>query len=487
MTTAEPASGVAVRVGRSFALLILGRALSLAAMLGFLVVVTRHLGPADYGAFRTAQAYLSFVYLLANLGLPVVLLREMGFARPDRPQLLAAALGLRLVSALSFFAVAVACVWLLPWEPKVQSAVAVAASGFVALSLFDTLSAVFHVRLRQAGQLYAELSAALLLVAGAAVVAWAGGGVVALAGVLAASQLLQLLVAWRAAARLLPVGLAWERSRWRSLLSAALPLGVANLLIVLYYRADTLLLSLLRPVAEVGIYGVASRLLDTAVGTAILFANLLSPLLAARRHDPLQFRQLFGHGVDAVAVGGGAIALALALFGAEIAALIGGPAFAAAGPAVTILAFTFWLAAFSLLLRGAVTVIDRQAELLPGCLGAVAVACVVYAALIPLAGAPGAALGTLAGEACVVLWTARILARRGLLPQCGARLAATGFAFALAALAGGIGRIWLPWPLALAVAGAAYVAMLAATGVLDRRLLTLLVAVPRIPPTAGDR
>lgn len=474
-------AGLAARVGRSLGWLLLGRAVTVLATLGFLALVTRHLGPAGYGEFRTAQAYLGFVYLLANLGLPAVLLREMGVAGPARAEVLAAALGLRLVSAAVLFLVGIGVVRLLPYDPVVEAAVVAGALGFVALSVFDTLVAVFRERLQQAGQLRAEVAAACLMLAGAAATVAFGGGVVAMALVLTAAYAAQLAVAWAEAGRFLPVRVGFDFGRWRMLLTAALPLAVANLLTLVYYRADTIVLSLLRPVEEVGIYGLASRLLDTAVGVAILFVSLVTPLLAARRHDGAAFRELLAHGIDAVAVGGGAIVLALCVFGGDVAVLIAGSGYAAAALPVAVLGLTFWLASFSLLLRNATIGLDRHRELLPGYVAAVVAALAVYLLAIPSTGPVGAALGTLAGEACVLIWTARVLRRLGHLPDRRPQLLAVGIALLAATLVALAARHLVPWPLAAAAAGCVYLGVLAMRGLLGRELLRDLGFGPARP------
>lgn len=473
---------LAARIGRSFGWLVLGRLATVFATLAFLALVTRHLGPDGYGQFRTAQAWLGFVYLLANLGLPGVLLREMGTAGCNQAQVLAAALGLRLVTAILLFLAGLALVLLLPWDRVVALAVLGGTAGFIALSLFDTLTAVFRERLSQSGQLSSELAAALVLLAGGGVVVWQGGGVVAFSLVLSLSLLLQLLVAWRAASAFLPVRLALDVPRWRSLLKAALPLAVTNLLTLLYYRADTVILSLLRPPLEVGIYGIASRLLDTAVGLAILFVSLLTPQLAARCHEPSAFRRLLGHGIDAVAVGGGAIVLGLAVFGGDVAALIGGPTFAAAALPAAVLAFTFWCASMSLLLRYALLTLDQHGELMPGYALAVVLACVAYALLIPGLGATGAAIGTLVGESCVMLWTARALARLKALPDRRGALLRVAAALAAGALTGLALRLVVPWPLACAAAVLVYLCGLTLSGLFDRQLLGELLRAVRSRP-----
>ena len=70
----------------SMALLAVGRVASILIALATIAVLTRALGPEEFGYFRTAIAYLSLAMLLGGFGLNTVAVRELSRADADRPR-----------------------------------------------------------------------------------------------------------------------------------------------------------------------------------------------------------------------------------------------------------------------------------------------------------------------------------------------------------------------------------------------------------------
>jgi O-antigen/teichoic acid export membrane protein len=68
-------------------------------------------------------------------------------------------------------------------------------------------------------------------------------------------------------------------SRTLPLLRDALPLGVVSILGLLHFKVDSLMLSVLRPAEDLGIYAVAYRFLEQALILPGLFLAALFPIL----------------------------------------------------------------------------------------------------------------------------------------------------------------------------------------------------------------
>ena len=67
---------------------------------------------------------------------------------------------------------------------------------------------------------------------------------------------------------------------WRGLLRAALPLGLALAVNELYFRADTLIISLYEPYEQVGLYTLAYRMLELTLVFGTVFLTTTFPLLS---------------------------------------------------------------------------------------------------------------------------------------------------------------------------------------------------------------
>ena len=79
----------------SMALLGAGRIATILISLATIAVLTRALGPEQFGYFRTAIAFLSLAMLLSGFGLDTIVVRELARGDADQPRILGNALALR--------------------------------------------------------------------------------------------------------------------------------------------------------------------------------------------------------------------------------------------------------------------------------------------------------------------------------------------------------------------------------------------------------
>src|SRR5215469_1128303 len=83
-----------------------GKAVAAVAGLATIMVLTRHLGPQNFGYYRTALMFASFASVLADCGLYMVTLREMSRPGADPARVAGMALPLRLTSSISVLVLA---------------------------------------------------------------------------------------------------------------------------------------------------------------------------------------------------------------------------------------------------------------------------------------------------------------------------------------------------------------------------------------------
>ncbi|HMR31813.1 MAG TPA: oligosaccharide flippase family protein [Geminicoccaceae bacterium] len=473
-------------LGGSFGLLLGGRVVTMALALAATVVLTRGLGAEGFGLYRTVVAYLGFVSIVASLGLNLLVVREISRAGADQGRILGHASGLRLVSGLAVIALAVAVGWLLPFEPPVRAGIALGAAGSLAFICYQLLVGLFQQRLRQLGTVAAEVAGALVLLGGAAALAAAGADLLAFVAVTALSQLCTLVVGWWFAQRLQPFRPQFDRAEWARLLRASIPIGAMTMLSVTYVRADTLLLAMLAAPQQVGLYGLASRLLDTVTGVTLMLTGLVAPLVTRHaRHDPAAFRDFLGLGLTAALVWTVGVAALAGAHAGDLAALIGGAGFRAAGPPLALLTLVAPIGAVSVLFRDAAIALDRQGALLKGYLAAVAVAVAGYLLLIPRFDAVGAALGLMLGEATVAVSAFLVVHREtGVVPPLALPLRTVASGAVAAAACWGMRQLGTPWPVSLVAGAALYGGLLLATRVVAPA--TLWQYLGRKPAGVGE-
>ncbi len=449
------------------------------AIAGLLTVaiMTRHLGASDYGILKTAQTFVLFAGALAHCGLHYILLREVAVHEDRADRIVGSALSARLLLAVVLLAIACGLALLTSWNTTVLIAIVIAAVGMVAYQGNEVVTAVLQWRLSQGRAMIAEVVGTLAVLLGAVAVAWLGYGVLAMSAVSAAGLVITFLLAWYLANRLTPVRLMFDGPEWSRLLRAGLPIGASFYLLIISLRGDTLLLAFLKPAADVGYYGVASKMYEVSLQLPLIFGGLLMPIFSRAVASPPAFREHLAQALGVMVIIGVGIVLALGFFAGEIVALLAGPAFAPAAAAVRITGASVALAGYSLMLRHGAMAQERQKPLLVADLLTTGMALLAYLIFIPRLSFVGASLGTLTTEVVSIACLHLVLRR----PMSGfPRAHRAGRALLAGVLTGAILHLLkqsgLPVLVDAALGAAAYAGLLLMTGALSFSMLRSLLA-----------
>jgi O-antigen/teichoic acid export membrane protein len=461
-----------------------GKALTAVAGLMTIMVLTRHLGPKEFGYYRTVLTYCAFAAVLADCGLYMINLREMSRPGADGGRVAGNALALRFVSTSGLLLVAAVVAWATPYDLTVKWGVLIGAAIYTCLQASDFLISIFQSVLKQGRNAVAEVVGALVTLIGVWVLAATtrAGALPMLAATLAGAAL-AMGISWRLAHRLVPLRLHFDLGLWRQFLVAGLPIAGAQILGMAMLRGDSLLLSLYQPPADVGLYGVPAKLFELATSIPYQFAGLMMPALTTgARESPQNFAQALRNAVDVSAVYGVGVVLALALFAPQILALMAGGEFAAGAPALIIIAFAIALAGVTHILRFALVACERPRLVLLGDSIACACAFIAYFSLIPRFSFVGAASGTVVAEVAALICMLIGLKRAGRSPPSlvNPLKAVLSGAVAAAVMTLLAHFVELPWILRLTVGVAVYLVGLALTRAVPRALVLSVLRRRRV-------
>ena len=453
------------------------------AVVGLLTVValTRHLGPTEFGYYRTVLTYSAFAAVLGDSGLYMVTLRRMSQDPASAARVLGNALPLRVITTGSVLLAAAAVAWLTPYDPPVKWGTLIGAAIYICLQASDFLIAAFQSVLRQARNAVAEVTGAVVTLVAVSILTLTHARALPMLGATLLGAITALAISIRLARRLVPFRVSFDLPLWRQYLVAGLPLAGSQILGMAMLRGDSLLLSLFQPAVAVGLYGVSSKLFEITTSVPYMLAGLMMPALAvSAARDRAAFSRQLGSALDAAAVYGVGIVIALAPFAAQLLALICGERFAAGAPALIVISFAVALAGLAHVLRFTLVACERPRLVLIGDAVACTCAFVAYFGLIPRFSLRGAAVGTVVAEAAAL--TAMIVGLRHAgrpLPSF-ANPAKAVVAGALAALIMKyLASVGVPWALALAVGGVLYLALLALTRAIPKDLLFVIIGAAR--------
>lgn len=421
--------------------------------LGTYAAITRYLGPSAFGDYTTANVFLLIPIAFADIGLSAIVVREISGAPERANAVLRASYSLRLIISALAVAVTVGASFVLPFDHRARVAIGIMAFGaFLSLVNLSVLP-ILQVQLRMQWAVFANVTGRVVtLVATLAVLALGlGFKAVVVANVIGLGAILVVNVyAARSAYSMRPsVDLAY----WKRFLKASLVLGVGLAVTQVYFRVDTVLIALLRPAAEVGLYGAAYKFLELTQGLAYtVFVSMFPSLTAFAVRGDSRFSSLAQKGFDVVVAAAVPLTAAMAFAARPLLDATAGHRYGAAAGALQILAFYPLLAFVNGLLWRLLIATHRERILLVIALSILAVNIALNLVFIPLYGYRAAAITSVGSEAtALVIGLVAVRRSVGFLPRLEylpavafAGLCMTGVMFALpierlvAAVAGGI-------------------------------------------------
>jgi len=448
---------LARRVAANTTAQLAGKAAVLLVAAGSIAVLTRYLGPSDYGRYGLALSVMQLFGVFADAGLTTIVVRESA-RHPERTaELVGNALTLRMLLSLAVIALAGLGSFVLPYEPKVQLAIVIAGVPLLFGGLTSTATAVLQTELRMARAAIAEVVGRVASFAAVIAVVLLDLGFYAAVGAGGVGAAVTLLVTWRLTRPLAPIAFRAATGTWRSLIGASLPVGLALALNEIYVRADTIIISAYRDFDEVGAYALAYRILEVTSLAGTAFLTSVFPLMSRQAGaDVAGLRRTLQTAWDAFLMLGTPLAICGAVVAPQVVDLAAGADFADAADPLRILLFAGALAFVNGVLGFGLIATDRQRRALwlnvVGLTANVGLNLVV----VPAHGIVGAATVTVFTEIIVLaggLW----LSRRHLdfTPRVGVLVPAAGAAGIAAAvlLALPFDALVLLAPLAVALYG----------------------------------
>lgn len=373
------------------------------AALALTIAIARRLGAGGYGQYSYALAFAATYAAFADFGTSRYLTRAIAHERQFVSHLLTAAwLAKGAVLAPSLAAAVVLAELQRPDDRPVLLLFLAAAT---AQSLAGLLRAVFFGFERMDLDTVSRLGERLIAIVGALLALLLGFGLAGVGAALLFAGLVDLcvvtMIAGRHFARPSPVVAGRQIV---SMLQGALPLGVFGLVLSLYAGLPLFLLTAWRGAAGAGLYGAAATPVLSLIPLPVQIAAASLPVftrLAA--NDRAALRATFGLLLRLSLLAGLAAALGLMIVADAAVALIYGPAFAPAGPALRTIAIGLLGIFPTQVCVNLLVATGNQRTLLVIDIAALIWQFAIDVIAIPRFGVGGAALGTASAEIVVAV------------------------------------------------------------------------------------
>jgi O-antigen/teichoic acid export membrane protein len=402
---------------------VVGRVLTTIVSLATVSLLNATLAPQGWGQYVAITTYLGFFAVIADMGLNLYYLRELSRRPEEGNQITAKFLGFRLITAaLVLFGITPLIALTIPVYQQFLGPIILLSVGQFFLTLNQMCVTVVQARLMMDRAMVADFVGRLAILVGTAIVVTQAPAemrlLMAIAIVVAGNFLNLLVNLWfiRGMVRFRPQ-FAWRE--WPAIFLAVLPMGAMAVLGMIHFRADSVMLTLLRPEVEVGIYGNAYKVLEIVVTLPAMFVGGLFPemnQLIKRGSDALQ--PMLQKAFDLLVFAAIPVVTGLILVAPQIIAILTRNNVVESALSLQILTLAMLPLFFGTLMAHALLAVEKQKALSFVELGAVVANISLNLYLIPRFTYYGAASATVVTELLTTAITIWLVARVvGFLPQ----------------------------------------------------------------------
>jgi O-antigen/teichoic acid export membrane protein len=278
---------LAKKVALNTIIQIAGRILGLLIMLVTTNYIANHLVVdwsvlVGYGQYTIIFAYVSLIAVAADLGMFTWLVREMtGKSDQYIGDLVGTALAFRLLILFVSLGVISIFIPFMPYASEVKSGIIIGVIIAFSLLFSQVMAAIFQTHLVPNRIVVAETAGRLVVMLGTIYVLQRGMGLVAVIAAHLIGYSIIFFVSYWLARRLIPLRLRVNMTLLKEAIPEVVPIALVTILSLIHFKVDSLILSLYRTESEVGLYGIAYKLLDIIVIAPAIFAGNILPMITA--------------------------------------------------------------------------------------------------------------------------------------------------------------------------------------------------------------
>jgi O-antigen/teichoic acid export membrane protein len=327
-----------------------------------IALLTRHLGRSGYGHYTTIVAYIHIFLSLANLGLYNILLRDIGKKNIDEKSLVSNAFTIRLVGLSIFLPLAILVSFLFPYSTTLRLGISIALIATVFLSLYQVLVPIFQKRFKIIYVSIAELFNRLTYLGLAALFLLKfNTGLIPIIWAMTIAALVNFVLVFFFARKFVRVNLSFNKNRWKKILKDALPVGASIIFTLIYFRIDTVMLSLMKPASDVGIYGLSYKILESLIFFPAMFIGFFVPVLSRYiSSDKKQFKKVFQVAFDSIILAIVPLIVGILMIALPVVVFLGGNDFSASSGVLKILSGAVGLIFLGSLFGQVVIILKKQ-------------------------------------------------------------------------------------------------------------------------------
>jgi O-antigen/teichoic acid export membrane protein len=330
-------------------------------------LLTRYLGEEGFGEYTTVMTYLGLFGIIVDMGIYLIVVREVSKEKADAEGILGNVLGIRLLIGGVILALSpVIAVLFFPYSHQIDVAIAIGAIGFLFIALNQIVGAVFHVNLIMWKLMYGEVIGRISILALTYFFILQNGNLYWFIAANAIGNVILFIFSYYFARKYVRLMPRFEWNKWKLMIAETLPLAAVTLLQRVYFSIDTIFISVFKTQIEVGVYGLPYKVLDILISFPSIFAGLVFPTMSrlATEKNSEDLKRIYHKSFDFMLIVAVPLLVALYLLSKNIVQLLGGGGFDDSILLMKILSISVVFIFFTTLAHNLVIAIKQQKKLL---------------------------------------------------------------------------------------------------------------------------
>lgn len=372
-----------------------------------IALVARHLGQNGFGEYITIITFLSFFAILSDCGLTLVAAQMISKPGVDENKILNNLFTMRLISIVVFLCAASLLVVLIPYSRSIKLGIIITSLSFLFIALNQILTGLFQKKLKMERVCVAEVAGRFILLLAVIIIVKFNFGLISILIATVCSSAFNFFLLFILSKKFVHIKLRFDFLIWKTIFQKSWPLSLTIALNLIYLRADTLILSLVKTQSEVGIYGAAYGIIDVLSSLPFMFAGIILPVLTTKWAEKKQddFKIILQKSFDFMVVLAIPLIVGTQFLSNRIMTLVAGEQFIISGYALKILIIAIGAIFIGCMFSYAIVAVDKQKHIIGLYIFTGITALVGYLIFIPRYSYIGAAWVTIYSELFIAIVT----------------------------------------------------------------------------------
>jgi len=347
--------------------LMIGNIISHIVELAGFIYIARLLGPSNYGIYVTVSAFVGMFGLLTFEGLNRVVLREGAKDIGGMNKHLEKVTGIK--NFFAFIAV-IACIigsFFTPYPMQTKAYITIFSFTLLYRAFNSFLGTIYQAAEKMQYNAILQILNRIIFVFLSITFLYMGFGLLALFLIALFSNFFTLTINFKLTKKFISFKF-WRTIEWdRFLLKSALIFSILYFMNFLATRIDLVMISLLRSPMDVGIYGVAYKIVNSGLMARGVIATAFFPVIVKIFHKgPISWKHMLKY-ASLIGFGVLAIAILISFYSGQIILLLFGEEYIESGAILAVLIFYLAIVFFSIPFTNALQATYNEGQLLKVC------------------------------------------------------------------------------------------------------------------------